>query len=61
MEAEWSQSRVLPSAELAYETGLSAGSIAVHADGEIWSPHSELHRADSLTERTHRCQCFEGN
>jgi len=24
----WSQSRVLPSAELAYETGLSAGSIA---------------------------------
>jgi hypothetical protein len=28
MEAKWSQSRVLPSAELAYETGLSAGSIA---------------------------------
>ena len=28
-----SQSRVLPSAELAYETGLSAGSIAVLADG----------------------------
>ena len=28
MEARWSQSRVLPSAELAYETGLSAGSIA---------------------------------
>ncbi len=26
---KWSQSRVLPSAELAYETGLSAGSIAV--------------------------------
>ena len=25
---KWSQSRVLPSAELAYETGLSAGSIA---------------------------------
>jgi len=45
---KWSQSRVLPSAELAYETGLSAGSIAK------WSPHSELHRADSLTERTHR-------
>ena len=30
---KWSQSRVLPSAELAYETGLSAGSIAVLADG----------------------------
>ena len=28
MEAKWSQSRVLPSAQLAYETGLSAGSIA---------------------------------
>ena len=28
---KWSQSRVLPSAELAYETGLSAGSIAVLA------------------------------
>jgi hypothetical protein len=27
-EAKWSQSRVLPSAQLAYETGLSAGSIA---------------------------------
>ena len=27
----WSQSRVLPSAELAYETGLSAGSIAYGA------------------------------
>ena len=25
---KWSQSRVLPSAKLAYETGLSAGSIA---------------------------------
>ena len=37
---EWSQSRVLPSAELAYETGLSAGSIA------NWSPHLELHRAE---------------
>ena len=28
---KWSQSRVLPSAELAYETGLSTGSIAVLA------------------------------
>ena len=42
-----SQSRVLPSAELAYETGLSAGSIAK------WSPHSELHRVCSPTERVH--------
>jgi len=32
---EWSQSRVLPSAKLAYETGLSAGSIAVLADGHL--------------------------
>jgi len=35
MEAKWSQSRVLPSAGLAYETGLSAGSIAVLADGHL--------------------------
>ena len=34
---KWSQSRVLPSAKLAYETGLSAGSIAK------WIPHPELH------------------
>ena len=42
-----SQSRVLPSAELAYETGLGAGPIAK------WIPHPELHRANSLTERRH--------
>ena len=30
---KWSQSRVLPSAQLAYETGLSAGSIAMLAHG----------------------------
>jgi len=30
---KWSQSRVLPSAKLAYETGLSAGSIAMLAHG----------------------------
>ena len=42
---KWSQSRVLPSAELAYETGLSAGSIAMLAHGQKWSPHPELHRA----------------
>jgi hypothetical protein len=34
---KWSQSRVLPSAELAYDACLNAGSIAK------WSPHSELH------------------
>ena len=44
-----SQSRVLPSAKLAYETGLSAGSIAMLAHGHPgtrppkWSPLSELH------------------
>jgi len=27
---------------------------------ESWIPHPELHRADSLTERMHRYQCFEG-
>ena len=25
-----------------------------------WSPHSELHRVHSLTEREHHSQCFEG-
>jgi hypothetical protein len=49
----WSQSRVLPSAELAYETGLSAGSIAK------WGPHPELHRVGSPTERAHHWKCFE--
>ena len=44
---KWSQSRVLPSAKLAYETGLSAGSIAK------WIPHPELHRVGSPTERAH--------
>jgi hypothetical protein len=59
MEAKWSQSRVLPSAELAYETGLSAGSIAMLAHGHLgtqpqnWSPHPELHWVDSPTERAH--------
>jgi hypothetical protein len=42
MEAKWSQSRVLPSAEPAYETGLSAGSIAVLADGHLGKRHQEL-------------------
>ncbi len=44
MEAKWSQSPVLPWAERAYETCLSAGSIAVLAKAK-WIPHPELHRA----------------
>ena len=56
----WSQSRVLPSAELAYETGLSAGSIAVWAHGQKWSPHPELHWVGSPTKRVHHWKCFEG-
>jgi len=39
----WSQSRVLPSAKLAYETGLSAGSIALLALG---------HHTEQSTSRT---------
>jgi hypothetical protein len=50
---KWSQSRVLPSAGLAYETGLSAGSIAVLAHGRKWIPHPELHRVGSPTTRAH--------
>ena len=50
----WSQSRVLPSAELACETPLSAGPIAK------WSPHPELHRVGSRTERAHHWKCFGG-
>ncbi len=42
MEAKWSQSPVLPWAQRAYETCLSAGSTAMAAKLE---PHSELHRA----------------
>ncbi len=45
---KWSQSRVLPSAELAYDACLSAGSIAK------WSPHPELHQAHFRTEEAHR-------
>ena len=51
-EAKWSQSPVLPRTQPAYETHLSAGSTAVGL--WKWSPHPELHRADSLTERMHR-------
>jgi len=46
--ARWSQSRVLPSAELAYDACLNAGSIAK------WSPHPELHQAHFRTEEAHR-------
>jgi hypothetical protein len=55
MEAKWSQSPVLPRARLAYDACLNAGSTAVlwHCH-QNWSPHPELHRADSLTERVHR-------
>ena len=45
---KWSQSRVLPSAELAYETGLSAGSIAYGAP--TWSCTG----LNSRTGRVHR-------
>src|SRR5215472_6590183 len=56
---ESSQSRVLPSAELAYETGLSAGSIAVLAHGhQRMDPHANLHRVGSPTGREHHRQCF---
>jgi hypothetical protein len=57
---KWSQSPVLPWTERAYETCLSAGSTAVLAHGhhcgrpQKWSPHPELYRTDSLTERMHR-------
>jgi hypothetical protein len=61
MEAKWSQSPVLPRARLAYDACLNAGSTAVLAHGhQNWSPHPELHRADSLTERGHRWKCFGG-
>jgi len=47
----WSQSRVLPSAELTYETGLSAGSIAVlahgHQNGALTRSCTELIRLPS--------------
>ena len=52
---KWSQSPVPPRTRRAYETHLSPGSTAVLAHGhQNWSPHPELHRANSLTERTHR-------
>jgi len=52
---KWSQSPVLPRTQRAYETRVSAGSTVVLAHGhQEWSPHSELHQADSRTERMHR-------
>ena len=55
-EAKRSQSPVLPWAQQAYGTCLSAGSIAVLAHGHQWkwSPHPELHQAGLLTEQAHR-------
>ena len=41
----WSQSPVLPWAQRAYETCLSAGSTATLPDEQEWGPHTELHRA----------------
>ena len=62
----WSQSPVLPWAQRAYETCLSAGSTAVLADGyflrpQNWSPHPELHRAGFHTKEVHRSKCFGGS
>ena len=53
-EAKWSQSPVLPWAQRAYETCLSAGSTATLPDEEEWGPHPELHQAGLLTEQMHR-------
>src|SRR5664280_3489465 len=44
-EAKWSQSPVLPWTQRAYETCLSAGSTAFEL--RKWSPHPELHRAET--------------
>src|SRR5262249_39655681 len=50
----WSQSRVLPSAELAYETCLGAGSIAV--GHQKWSPTNKLQTARSKLQGTFKFQ-----
>ena len=54
----WSQSPVLPWAQRAYETCLSAGPTAFEL--WKWSPHPELHQAGLLTEQAHRSKCFGG-
>ena len=59
-EAKWSQSPVLPWAQRAYETCLSAGSTAALPDEEEWGPHPELHRVPLPTEQAHRSKCFGG-
>jgi len=58
---KWSQSPVLHRTQRAYETHLSAGSIAVLAHGHIgtwpswkWIPHPEFHQAGLFTEQMHR-------
>jgi len=56
----WSQSPVLPWAQRAYETCLSAGSTATLPDKEKWGPHPELHRVPLPTEQAHRSKCFGG-
>ena len=60
-EAKWSQSPVLPWAQRAYETCLSAGSTATLPDEEEWGPHPELHRVPLPTEQAHRSKCFGGD
>jgi hypothetical protein len=64
MEAKWSQSRVLPSAELAYDACLSAGSIAMLAHGHfgsslpwqtatlVYGCNADAHRADNASVRS---------
>ena len=59
-EAKWSQSPVLPWAQRAYGTCLSAGSTATLPDEEEWGPHPELHRVPLPTEQAHRSKCFGG-
>src|SRR5207244_6603395 len=59
-------SPMLPWAQRAYETCLSAGSTAVLAYGHFlppqnWSPHPELHRAGFHTKEVHRSKCFGGS
>ena len=64
MEAEWSQSPVLPWARLAYDACLNAGSTAVVLNLEpppgVAPSWLALCRArhNSLIERGHRWECF---
>ena len=53
---------MLPWAERAYETRLSAGSTAtVAGDRQTkMEPHPELHRTGSHTKGVHRSKCFWG-